>query len=114
MKPDRPDTIGPTPIGTPHPTEVNQKRLFVREPGWHVAIKNGSEKENCYMTAPGQDYYHRLLDGEIHLIHGDEKLCLPCAQRRGLLVEEPRRLQESVMVSSLSSAPPYDLDNTPR
>ena len=37
------------------------------------------------MMAPGQDYYHRLLDGEIYLVRDDEKLCLACAERRGLL-----------------------------
>jgi hypothetical protein len=69
-------------------------RLYLREPGWRIAVKAGSEREFCYMTAPGQDYYHRLLDGEIHLAHGEEKLCLSCADRRGLLVFEPKPLRD--------------------
>lgn len=72
-------------------------RLFVREPGWRVMHKAGSVKEFCYMTAPGQDHYHRLLDGEIYLQRGDEKLCLLCADRRGLLTHEPKRLGQRVI-----------------
>src|SRR5207249_3012868 len=73
-----------------------QPRLFLRELGWRIGVKAGSEREFCYMVAPGQDYYHRLLDGEIFLSHGEEKLCLSCADRRGLLASEPRSLGESV------------------
>jgi hypothetical protein len=80
--------IAPTPTPDPH-------RLFLHEPGWRVELKAGSDREFCYMTAPGQDYYHRLLDGEVYLVRGDEKLCLACAERRGLLSYEPRTLRES-------------------
>jgi len=65
-------------------------RLYVFEPGWRVSIKQGSHREFCYMMAPGQDYYHRLLDGELFLYHGDERLCLSCAVRRGIIAFEPR------------------------
>ena len=60
-------------------------------------MKAGSDREFCYMMMPGQDFYHRLLDGEIFLQRHDEKLCLACASRRGLLVAEPRRLREVVI-----------------
>lgn len=69
-------------------------RMFLREPGWQVAMKVGSERAFCYVTNPGEDYYHRLLDGEIYLYRGEEKVCLPCASRQGLLVHEPRLLRE--------------------
>jgi hypothetical protein len=72
--------------------EAQAPRLFVREPGWQVRMKVGSLREFCFSTAPGQDHYHRLVDGEIYLQHGDEKFCLPCADRLGLLAREPRRL----------------------
>ncbi len=87
-------------------------RLFLCEPGWRVAVKVGSEREFCYMTAPGQDYYHRLLDGEVYVQHGDEKLCLSCADRRGLLSHEPRRLGAPVVaeaVEGAESASDYDI-----
>jgi hypothetical protein len=94
----------PTPL-SPHATVPDPRRLFLFEAGWRIGLKLGSEREFCYMTAPGQDFYHRLLDGEIFLARNDEKLCLACAERRGLLSYEPRTLRES------GSPPPLDLDN---
>jgi hypothetical protein len=85
----------PTPL-IPHAAVPNPRRLFLHESGWRINLKLGSEREFCYMAAPGQDYYHRLLDGEIYLARGDEKLCLACAERRGLLSYEPRTLRESL------------------
>lgn len=74
----------------------NLPRLFLFEPGWRIARKGSSEREFCYQIAPGQDYYHRLLDGEIYLFKADEKLCLPCAARRGLLTYDPKLLREPI------------------
>lgn len=68
-------------------------RLFLREPGWRVALKVGSDREFCHNIAPGEASYHRLSDGELYVYHGDEKLCLPCADRRGLLHHEPKALR---------------------
>lgn len=82
-------------------------RMYLAEPGWRIGVKAGSDKEFCYMMAPGQDFYHRLLDGEIFLHRHDEKLCLACASRRGLLVAEPRRLREAVY------NPPPDAEANP-
>lgn len=83
----------------PPPVETRQdpgpRRLFIHEPGWRIGQKVGSVREFCYMIAPGQDYYHRLLDGELFLFHGDERLCLACAERRGLLSYEPKGLREA-------------------
>lgn len=95
--------------GDPNPVE----RLFVREPGWEVRRKAGSLREFCYTAAPGQEHYHRLADGEIYLQNGDEKLCLPCADRQGLLAREPRRLGRSAAHSAEAIDPgqavPFDL-----
>src|SRR5690349_2357550 len=71
------------------------QRLFLREPGWRIGLKTGSSREFCFTVAPGQDFYHRLLDGEIYVYHGTERLCLACAERRGLLSHNPRALRES-------------------
>jgi hypothetical protein len=73
------------------------RRMYLSEPGWRIGVKTGSDREFCYMMMPGQDFYHRLLDGEIFLHRHQEKLCLACASRRGLLVAEPRRLREAVV-----------------
>lgn len=99
----------PRPSGDDRETEgaqdddreaVAASRMYLAEPGWRIGVKSGSDREFCYMIAPGQDFYHRLLDGEIFLHRHDEKLCLACASRRGLLVAEPRRLRD------LALAPP--------
>ena len=79
------------------------RRLFLREPGWRVALKVGSERMFCYMMAPGQDYYHRLLDGEVYVYNGDERICLACAVRRGLLSFEARGLGGGSSRSSTST-----------
>jgi hypothetical protein len=92
------ETTPPTPSTSPNP-----RRLFLFESGWRVELKVGSVREFCYMTAPGQDYYHRLLDGEIYLVRQDEKLCLACAERRGLLSFEHRTLRDSPRVPLISA-----------
>jgi hypothetical protein len=71
-------------------------RLFLFEPGWRITRKSSSEREFCHSITPGQDYYHRLLDGEIYLHKADEKVCLPCAARRGLLTYDPKLLREPI------------------
>jgi hypothetical protein len=68
------------------------RRIFLHEPGWTIGLKVGSDKAFCYMMNPGQDYYHRILDGEIYLYNDDERLCFACAQRRGLISDQPRGL----------------------
>lgn len=109
------DAAGPerSPDAPPLP------RLFLREPGWQVALKVGSERVFCYLTHPGETYYHRLADGELYLFRADVKICLPCADRQGLLHHEPRRLRppsrDTVVGTSASAsvgeddAPEYQL-----
>ena len=88
-------------------------RLFLHDGAWRVGLKIGSDRVFCYMMAPGQDYYHRLLDGEIFVFRGDEQICLDCAMRRGLLSYESRALGgESSIVPELNHIPAsseYDL-----
>ncbi len=86
---------------------VPPRRMFIFEPGWRVGVKTGSIRELCYMITPGQDYYHRLLDGEIFLVRDGERLCLTCALRRGLISFEPRQLRESIV------SVPVDLEALP-
>jgi hypothetical protein len=76
------------------PAVSTQPRIFVREPGWRLGLKSGSAREFCYQVAPGEDFYHRLADGEVFVHRGDERLCLSCADRRGILDFEPRRLRD--------------------
>jgi hypothetical protein len=85
-------------------TRESPSRLFVFEPGWRVSIKHGSHREFCYAMAPGQDYYHRLLDGELYVHHGDERLCLSCATRRGVISFEPKLLRNPIDYSLADSS----------
>jgi len=85
------------PTGTaPAEDDAGPRRLFLREPGWKVAQKAGSEREHCFIMAPGQDFYHRLQDGEIYIYRGNERLCAACAERRGLLTHEAKSLREPI------------------
>jgi hypothetical protein len=81
--------------------------MFIHEVGWRVGVKSGSTRELCYMISPGQDFYHRLLDGEMFLVRDGERLCLSCAARRGLLSFEPKQLRDSIV------SVPADLDTVP-
>jgi len=76
-------------------------RVFLREPGWKIALKAGSEREFCHNIAPGEEAYHRLSDGELFVYSPEEKLCLPCADRRGLLHFEPKGLRKAVRAFEL-------------
>jgi hypothetical protein len=90
-------------------------RLFIREPGWRVERKIGSERENCHSIAPGDDVYHRLADGEIYIFRGDEKLCLRCADRQGLLTHEPKILRSPARGRDVGgSVPPGGYELSPR
>jgi hypothetical protein len=82
------------PAPPPPDQEPSAERLFIHELGWRVSIKRGSEREFCYMMAPGQDYYHRLLDGELVVQRDVERLCMACAARRGIISHEMRLLPE--------------------
>lgn len=98
-----------TPLNVnPHDQAPALPRLFLFEPGWRVGMKVGSEREFCHAAAPGQDYYHRLMDGELFIHHNDDKLCLPCASRRGLLTYEPRPLRDPVADVALAPEGPTD------
>ena len=104
--------LGEEGQGASRRTEATLPRVFVRESGWRVALKVGSEKTFCYQMAPGEDHYHRLLDGEVYVYHGEERLCLPCAERRGLIVFAPRLLREQmaeIEVETPSGSSEYDL-----
>jgi hypothetical protein len=90
---------GLRPVSPPHENGTvaeSLPRLYVFESGWHVNIKRGNHREFCHIMAPGQDYYHRLLDGEIYLSHGEDRFCLNCAARQGIIAFEPRRLRNPI------------------
>lgn len=64
-------------------------RLYVPDSeDWRACVKVDSEKAYCYQKNPGEDYFHLILGGEIFLMNGDEKLCLRCALRRGVVTTD--------------------------
>jgi len=101
-------TVSPPPEGIAPGNSAT--RLYVFEPGWRVSIKRDSSREFCHAMAPGQDYYHRLLDGELYLHHGDERLCLACATRRGVIAFGPRQLRNPIdhSLADSSELPVFD------
>jgi len=69
-----------------HDTSATDHRLYVPEhEGWEARLKRSWDNEYCYSANPGEDYFHLLLNGEIYLQRGDEKYCLNCALRQGIL-----------------------------
>lgn len=90
-------------------------RLYLRDPAWRIAVKQDSQREFCYTINPGEDFYHRLSAGEIHLTRGEEKICLRCADRFGILEVAPRPLRDPVAPPRLEAteAAPFELSPNP-
>jgi hypothetical protein len=66
-----------------------EARLYVVEhEGWTAAIKRDWNKEYCFAQNPGENHYHLLMSGEIHLQRGTEKYCLNCALRHGFVTRD--------------------------
>lgn len=73
----------------PAASDVPDMRLYVPDPeDWQARVKYDSLKAYCYQKNPGEDYFHLILAGEIYLQNGDEKLCLRCALRRGVITTD--------------------------
>ncbi len=89
---------------TTHANDADDARLYVPDTdGWKAVIKHDSEKQYCYQKRPGEDFFHLILNGEIYLISGDEKLCLQCAVRRGVATHD--RLFWQHRVKRIRNAP---------
>jgi hypothetical protein len=99
------------PQSTPSPdvddrdTTTTPSRLFLFESDWRISVKTDSQRAYCYMRAPGQDFYHSLLDGEIFLSRGEQRYCMSCAIRRGLISLQPRLLPEIVVPAATDFEP---------
>ncbi len=72
-----------------HDQPDRDQRLYLpNAEGWEARIKLGWEKEYCYAKRPGEDFFHLLISGEIYLQRGNEKFCLDCAYRQGILTAD--------------------------
>lgn len=59
-------------------------RLYVLHPdNWAIRVKPSFDREFCHAKFPGDEHYHLLMGGEVHLDNGEQKLCLDCALRLG-------------------------------
>ena len=68
--------------------EVIDRRLYFPDSeGWGLGVKSGP-REYCSHRNPGEEWFHLLLDGELFLQIGEEKVCLNCAFRNGLLTDD--------------------------
>jgi len=86
----------------PTDPQLRDHRVYVPEAeSWSARVKVGWDKEYCYSKAPGQDYLHLLLNGEIYLQNKDEKLCLSCAMRRGVLTADRLYWQHRPRVATI-------------
>ena len=77
-----------TPPNPESPPEVD-RRVYIPAPeGWQAHLKTDWEKDYCHLRAPGQEYFHLLLQGEVYLQYGSQKICLSCAVRRGIATHD--------------------------
>ncbi len=67
---------------------VPDRRLYVpHSQGWQTGIQTGA-RTYCSIRQPGEDWFHLLVDGEIYLHFGSDKLCLNCALRQGYITAD--------------------------
>jgi hypothetical protein len=101
----------PTPELEDSDETTSYSRLFLLEAGWRISIKTDSSRAFCFMMAPGQDFYHGLLDGEIYLQRGEQRFCMACAVRRGLVALRSRRLPEVAVLAPTNVEPiPFEIE----
>ena len=67
---------------------AQDRRLYVpHSQGWQAGIQAGA-RVYCSIRQPGEDWFHLLVDGEIYLHLGSDKLCLNCALRQGYITAD--------------------------
>ena len=66
---------------------IDRRLYFPDAEGWEFGVKSGA-REYCSHRNPGEEWFHLLLDGELFLQFGEEKICLNCAFRSGLLTND--------------------------
>jgi hypothetical protein len=80
-----------------HPNQdVPDIRLYLAQPeGWSAHVKHNWDKEYCFHKNPGEDFFHLLMHGEIYVQHEEEKYCLECALRNGIVTHDRLSWQKS-------------------
>lgn len=61
-------------------------RLYVpRLDEWSLRVMTSHGREYCHAKFPGEMHYHMLVGGEAYLDNGEQKYCLECGHRLGLV-----------------------------
>ena len=76
------------PSAPPQSITTADRRLYLLDADWSVAVNRGSVSQYCHSQNAGEAYFHLIVDGEIFLKNGAEKLCLNCASRLGLITSD--------------------------
>lgn len=88
-------------------TSPDDRRLYLPHPeNWSVRAKPSFDREFCHAKFPGDPHYHLLMGGELHLDNGEQKYCLDCALRMGLITSNRTYWQKE---SGETVAPPIEL-----
>lgn len=66
---------------------IDRRLYFPNSEGWELRVKSGA-KDYCSRRNPDEEWFHLLVDGELFLQFADEKVCLNCAFRSGLLTDD--------------------------
>lgn len=82
------DVVGAPSTPAENDSTSVDRRLYLPTPeGWEIKIHSGP-RDYCYYRNPGEEWFHLLIDGELYLEYGNERICLNCACRQGILVED--------------------------
>ncbi len=94
-------------------TPESDERLYVPyNAGWTAHIKQTGGTERCFAQHPGQDFFHLIVKGEIYLESGDERYCLTCAMRRGIVTRDRmfwQRATETPTIEPLEDSSEFSL-----
>ncbi|MCX7419181.1 MAG: hypothetical protein NT013_06545 [Planctomycetia bacterium] len=70
------------------PPLAQDRRLYVpHSQNWQAGIQTGA-REYCCIRQPGQDWFHLLVNGEIYLQFGTDKMCLNCAFQQRKITDD--------------------------
>jgi len=58
------------------------------EEGWQVRLKTNWDREYCFAKNPDEEFHHLLMAGELYVELDEEKFCLECARRRGVISDD--------------------------
>jgi hypothetical protein len=85
---ERGETPLPDTGSQTQPRVEHDHRLYLPfSDDWQVRVHKGI-RTYCSFQNPGENWFHLLVDGELYLHSGEEKICLNCALRHGLLTTD--------------------------